>query len=314
MVRLLFLLAASALVAGGASAQPAGDWSRAAPLPTARSEMRAVAWDGRIYVPGGLGRLGSLGTFEVYDPARDAWRALPDLPEPVHHAGVGAADGRIFVSGGYRDLRFRPDHAALYAFDVAAERWQRLADMPAARAGHAVVALDGILYVVGGVGPSAHRVLRYDVRADRWLAAAADLPSPREHLDAVALDGRIWAVGGRWRDGNVGTVEVYDPQADAWEPGPALPTPRSGLAAAVVDGRIHVIGGEELSGGRTFEAHEIYDPSAASWIRSEEMIPGRHGLAAASVAGRMYVVGGATRAGAGTFVSLSALNAVWGPR
>lgn len=311
MLRALFVTVA--LLAGAASAQPA-DWSRAAPLPTARSEMRAAVWGGRIYVPGGLGRFGSLGAFEVYDPAADAWRTLPELPVPVHHAGVAAAEGRIFVAGGYRDLTFRPDHAALFAFDVAVERWHRLADLPAARAGHALVALDGTLYVIGGVGPSAQRVLRYDLATGRWRAPAADLPTPREHLDAVVLDGRIWAIGGRWRSGNLATVEVYDPAADVWTSAPDLPTPRSGLAAAVVDGRVHVVGGEALDSSRTFAAHEVYDPALERWERRDEMIPGRHGLAAASADGALYVIGGATRAGAGTFVSLSALTARWGPR
>lgn len=303
----------SLLLASPAVAQ-SYDWSRAAPLPTARSEMRAVTVDGRVYVPGGLGRSGALGVFEVYDPAGDAWRALPDLPEPVHHAGVAAADGSIFVAGGYLDLRFRPDHAALYAFDIASERWERRADMPDARAGHALVALDGILYVVGGVGRSAQQVLRYDVSEDRWLEPAADLPAPREHLDAVALDGQLWAIGGRWRDGNVATVDIYDPENDGWRSAPDLPTARSGLAAAVVAGRIHVVGGEALDSGRTFVEHEIYDPRSGTWLRSDEMLPGRHGLAAAAVDDRFYVIGGATRAGAGTFVSLSGLNAVWGPQ
>ena len=311
MLRALFLLAAVSI--GAVWAQSAS-WSRGALLPTARSEMRAAAWDDRIYVPGGLGRFGSLGAFESYDPTADAWRVLPDLPVPVHHAGVAAVDGRVFVAGGYRDLTFRPDHAALFAFDVARERWERLPDLPAARAGHALVAVGEVLYVIGGVGPSAQRVLRFDLTTGRWLPPAADLPTPREHLDAVVLDGRIWAIGGRWRSGNLATVEVYDPATDAWAPAPPLPTPRSGLAAAVVDGRIHVVGGEALDSSRTFEAHEVYDPSLERWARWEAMIPGRHGLAAASVDGALYVIGGATRAGAGTFSSLSALNARWGSR
>jgi N-acetylneuraminic acid mutarotase len=273
--------------------------------------MRAAVLDGAVIVPGGLGPDRTLGVVEAYRPADGAWRTLPPLPEPLHHAGVAAADGRLFVSGGYRDLRFVPV-TDLWAYDPDDRAWRRLADLPEPRAGHALVAVDGALYVVGGIGRRSQAVWRYDIAAGRWTRPAADIPTVREHLAAVVLDGRIWAIGGRWPErGNLGTVEVYDPATDRWTSAPPLPTPRSGLTAAVLDGRIHVVGGEALSGGRTFEQHEVFDPRTGVWRSEAPLVPARHGLASAVADGRWYVIGGATRAGGGTFGSLTDRVSVW---
>lgn len=282
-------------------------------MPTARSEMRAAVMDGVAYVPGGLGPARTLGAFEAFDPTQGRWQVLEPLPEPVHHAGVAAADGRVFVAGGYTDLRFRTDHAAMWAYDPGEGAWTRMPDMPAPRAGHALVALNGVLYVVGGVGRDATDLWRFDVRRGVWLDAGAPLPTPREHLDAVALDGTIYAIGGRWSSrGNVGTVAAYDPVSNEWSSLPELPTPRSGLTASVLQGRIHVVGGESLSGGATFVEHEVYDPETRSWRAAASLAPGRHGLASAALHGRLYVIGGATRAGGQTFGSLTDTLSVWG--
>ncbi len=86
-----------------------GPWSRGAAMPTARSEIAATVLDGRIYVAGGIGRLGTTGAFEVYEPATDGWRALAPLPVPLHHLAMAAAGGRIYVTGGYDDIFFTPD-------------------------------------------------------------------------------------------------------------------------------------------------------------------------------------------------------------
>lgn len=307
-------LAVLALVlAGSTLAQGvAGAWTEGAPMPTARSEMPAAALDGIIYVPGGLGTMRTLGTFEAFDPGTGSWRALPELPEPVHHSGVAAADGRVFVSGGFTSLDFGSPHDGFWAFDPAEGAWSRLPDLPDPRASHTLVALDGVLYVVGGVGPDPQRTWRFDPVAERWIEPAAPLLTAREHLAAAVLEGRIYAVGGRWEGrGNVAAAEVYDPATDAWTPLPRLPTPRSGLSAGAVAGRLHVVGGEALGGGATFEQHEVFDPGSGRWAAAPPLTPARHGLASAVVGSRWYVIGGATGAGGATFTTLTDFVSVW---
>jgi N-acetylneuraminic acid mutarotase len=88
---------------------PATDsWSIAAPLPMPRSAGASAVIEGRIIYAGGECRPGGQpftpNTFdevEAYDPAADAWTALPPLPQGGRH-GFGAGvvgDAALFAGG-----------------------------------------------------------------------------------------------------------------------------------------------------------------------------------------------------------------------
>jgi N-acetylneuraminic acid mutarotase len=152
------LLLLSAL-GGCAAAQSVsqGPWTRAAPMPTARSELAAAALDGRIYVAGGIAQWGTTAAFEAYDPATDRWEELPPLPEAVHHLAAAATNDRIYVTGGYTNLLFSEITDRAWAYDPRERIWDRIADLLAPRAAHGMAAIEGKLYVVGGVGPTLPR-------------------------------------------------------------------------------------------------------------------------------------------------------------
>ena len=297
---------------GAGQVGSASPWRSAPSMPTPRSEMHAAYLDGTVYVPGGLGPDGTVDAFEALDVATGSWTVLPPLPEPVHHAGVTAAAGRIVVTGGYRDLEFRTDHAAVWAFDPDAAAWERMPDMPGPRAAHVTVTVDGVVHVIGGVGAASSEVWRLEVASGTWLEPAAPLPTPREHLAAAVVDGTVHVVGGRWPGrGNLGAHEAYDPDHDSWTPLPPLPTPRSGLTAGAVAGRIHVVGGEALDSSRTFSDHEVFDPGRNAWTRTEPLPSARHGIASAGPDDAWFVIGGATGAGWDTFTTLVDAVDVW---
>lgn len=306
-VRSLAIMAMLILsTAGAALAQ--GGWSTAAPMPLPRSELNAVAVDGRLYVAGGIAQLGTSPAFQAYDPATDSWTSLAPLPQPRHHFGLAALDGRIYLSGGFDTLPFGADQARResWVYDIAADAWSRRADLPAGRAAHAMAAAHGRLYVVGGVGAEPAALYAYDPKLDRWNRLPTALPTPREHLTAAAVEGEIYVIGGRWSGrGNLVTVESYDPLANAWSSRADMPTARGGLTSAVLDGRIHVTGGEDLGSGDTFGEHEVYDPATGQWTAQPPLPTARHGLASGVIDGRWYVVGGGEQAGAMTFLSLS---------
>lgn len=75
----------------------ANDWESLPPMPTARSEMSAVAWGNTIYVPGGLGGTRS---FEAFDTQQGHWLKLPQMPEGRHHIAIAAYQAKIYVFGG----------------------------------------------------------------------------------------------------------------------------------------------------------------------------------------------------------------------
>jgi non-specific serine/threonine protein kinase len=275
-----------------------GSWSAGTPMPTRRAENAAVAVDGVIYLAGGLDGDGkTLDLFESYDPRTDTWTTLPRLPEPRDHMGLVAVDGQIYLTGG--GIFFQPAaRSGLWRYDPKARHWSALAPMPADRWQHASVALDGRIYVVGGVteGDNPHAVWAYDIASGVWQTNIAPLPTEREHVGAVAANGLMIVIGGR-KIHQIGAVEAYDPQANAWRTLPDLPTPRGGSAVGLLGNVIHVAGGENLNDNSTYPQHEALDLATMTWSRGPDLPTKRHGVASAVVDGRWYVIGGGRAAG-----------------
>lgn len=295
-------------------------WLLAAPMPTPRSEIAAAALDGVLYVAGGLALNASsngwlaLDAFEAYDPLTDTWEVRAPLPVGLHHTAMAAADGRIYVAGGYDADDFTVDVVALWAYDPQTDTWERRADLPVARAAHVLVTIDERLYLVGGEGEFSTALWIYNPATDTWDTTPAPMPTAREHLAAVALAGKLVVLGGRWRgQGNLPMVEAYDPAADAWTRLADLPTATSGFTAGAVDGQIHVVGGEALRLDATFDQHAVYDPLTDTWATLPPAPLRRHGHASAVIDGRWYVVGGSTLAAGRTFTSLSRVLDVYVP-
>ena len=117
--------AASVLVlaAGGS------EWSAAAPMVQVRmGAAAAVLPDGKVLVAGGqlsVRHASTLKTAELYDPATNAWTALPDM---AHERSFTTAcvlpSGRVAVVGGYGvDGQDRKD---CEAFDPVKRTWEAL--------------------------------------------------------------------------------------------------------------------------------------------------------------------------------------------
>jgi hypothetical protein len=81
-----------------------GSWTSRASIPVARSEIggaTSAMEDGRILVVGGsLAGIVPRADVLVYDPAVDAWCALPSLPEPRKGAVAARIGARVVVAGG----------------------------------------------------------------------------------------------------------------------------------------------------------------------------------------------------------------------
>jgi hypothetical protein len=77
-------------------------WTTKAANPIIRAEALRAVVDNKLFVFGGFsGDLGPVKRSDVYDPARNQWTRIADLPTRITHAGV-AVDGRnVYVVGGY---------------------------------------------------------------------------------------------------------------------------------------------------------------------------------------------------------------------
>ncbi len=237
-------------------------WIGGTPQSEPRSEVAAAPLSGRIVVVGGFLASGANSRrVDAYDPTRDAWTRLADLPVSVDHAAAASVRGRLVVVGGYGADR-QPLRAA-FLFDGT--RWRTLPPPPEERAAAAATAtVGGTVWVVGGRTRDglATSMLALDLKTLRWRAVRG--PSPREHLAATALGGKVYALGGRLAglDTNRATVEAYDPRTNRWNRLPDLPTARGGTGAAAVGGRIVSVGGESPQ-GRSAPSGRCARPRAA---------------------------------------------------
>jgi len=126
-------------------------WSTVAPLPSARSDLAAVAHGGKIYVFGGCtGFATILDDVDVYDPVTDSWSTAPaDMPTArASMYGAAAKGNTIYVVGGWTPVLGQL--ATNEAYKVSADTWSAEAAMPSPRAEMGVVSHGGRIYTVGG--------------------------------------------------------------------------------------------------------------------------------------------------------------------
>ncbi len=236
---------------------PSSDtWTQVASLAGGSRRNFATATDlnGLIYAIGGYDFSGppfALNRAERYDPSRDFWDPLPDMPtrrqEP---AGAAGTDGRIYVMGG-TDTSFQTI-AVAEVFDPVTSMWTAVAPMQTPRTGFGAAAgPDGRIYVFGGYTGDAYvnTAEVYDPQANTWTFIAPMQEIRFGVAGATGPDGRIYAIGGYNGAGDLSTVEAYDPASGTWTYVASLSTAREGHGAATgLDGTIYAVGGDVPDG------------------------------------------------------------------
>ncbi|MEM1372324.1 MAG: kelch repeat-containing protein, partial [Pseudomonadota bacterium] len=75
----------------------------AAPMPQGQGGLAAGSVGGKLYAFGGEFFDNGGGVYPeawAYDPARDTWDAIPDMPQPRHGLGAVAVEDEIYLIGG----------------------------------------------------------------------------------------------------------------------------------------------------------------------------------------------------------------------
>lgn len=191
-------------------------WRAVARSPLAGSQHPLGAWTGRelIVLVGRLDADGKpwparLAQAAAYDPARERWRRITQLPAPREGANV-VWDGREVLVVGGRGGAVKGSPPPLrkvgFAYDPARNRWRRLPAMESGRETAAAVWTGTQLLVVGGraadAGPAvlARRGLAYDPQRNRW-SPLPEAPLRRRIRPTAVWTGRaLIAWGGTSAD------------------------------------------------------------------------------------------------------------------
>jgi N-acetylneuraminic acid mutarotase len=181
-------------------------WETKEPMPTARSQMRAEAVNGKIYVISG--RAGEMDTTikttEVYDTATDTWETKAEILYPVTSGGSTVLDNKIYVIGGQDEYHDPMNPGFVQIYDPAADAWTQGTPHPnPAWLGEEVAATTGLyapkrIYVMGGIegiGMVTSDSYAYDPELDEWTVAAS-MPFPRSGFALATVDDVLYAIGG----------------------------------------------------------------------------------------------------------------------
>jgi N-acetylneuraminic acid mutarotase len=245
-----------------------GSWSTRADLPLASAWGMPAVHGGKIYLFGGgyykapKGMTSTDGAW-VYDPAKDRWSAIRNLPQPRMNGFAAAVGPYIYISlgydrqGGAKD-GVREEYRSTYRYDPASDTYARVADAPVTGSYIASGPYRGKVYAV----PGSHReygfhgdyvwadgALVYDPAADRWTTLDAPRVSKRVFFlvqcsaSAVA-GGRLWIVGGM-AENRTRTLatEYLDLERGVFVKGPDIPFPRCCGGGGVVENTLVITGG-----------------------------------------------------------------------
>jgi N-acetylneuraminic acid mutarotase len=294
-----------AVLAGSArAADSSGNWSVAAQMTEARTEIVADAFKGKIYVAGGqTPSTQDSPLFQEFDPQTGRWRDLAPMPRGASHPGVAALNGKIYVAGGFAATVHKNPLDQFLEYDIATGKWRSLAPLSSPRGSVSLVAFGGRIHAIGGRlsdGRTVGTHEMYDPATGKWTMAAA-LPVARDHLAAVVANDGLHVFAGRTDAtvDNVGLHDIYDAPADRWRALAPMPTPRSSGAAAYYRGLILYYGGEckDAKTRIAYDEFDAYDPKIDSWRALAKAPSALHAQAAAIAGDTAYFIGGSSSCG-----------------
>jgi N-acetylneuraminic acid mutarotase len=224
----------------------AGDawtWHNAAPLPEARRGLAMAPvvddnGDRQLYAMGGMNCLDDCystpvdytNRVDIYDVAKDAWRAGPAMNVGRRDHGSAVIDDAIYVVGGCGGdgsrLSFKECDplASMEMYNTTSGEWTMLPPMPAPRHGMHVASFGTDIIVLGGTTHSGidaqdaakgltNKVLWFDTIGQTWDTINPAMPDPRDGVVkgyGLQLGIVVFVVGGSDAKGNyVGQTDQY---------------------------------------------------------------------------------------------------------
>ena len=231
------------------------------------------------------------------DPTRvdgGEWGLRTGLIEPNSELAVAAANGKLYLLGGYPPSRQTVRTVQIY--DIASDRWELGPPLPQPNNHGMAATVNGKIYLIGGQLTAdqegyVNTVYELDPAMGAWVEKA-QMPTARSGGVAVVHDGKIYVAGGRVPRGH--DFAVYDPATDRWEVLPNLPTQRNHITGAAINGRIHIVGGRLGNGLSPLKttAHEVFDPQTLTWTTAAPMLRARSGINGVMARGCFHVWGG----------------------
>jgi hypothetical protein len=272
---------------------PAGLWSSGASLPDPRSQTRALAFDGALWLIGGYPPAPQLPSPIVFRFDGVSWSEAGTLPIGIAYHGLVEFAGKMWTIGGIDsgDVRGRcfssPDGAV----------WTEEAPLPVDVFGSVCVALGDGIYSIGGVLPddSVSQKVYKTLDGTSWAEVGSDAFPEKLYLtQGMIFNGAMYVVGGFLGDGGADgfSPDVWrSADGETWAIVGAMPEGLGFFSAAAAQGYLWVFGG--FGTQDTDWTRDIWSsPDGITWSASEPLPEFIAEAGAADYAGALWVVGG----------------------
>lgn len=220
---------------------------------------------------------------------------LAPLPADRQEHGVVAANGEVFVIGGYA-----PNvTSSVIAYRPSEDAWHDVADFPSPLNHPAAGVVGDKIYVAGFyamtslTGPASGSTFVYDPLEDEW-SERAPLPAGTERAGGcVAVLGTdLYVFGGGNSSQATSFASVYDTVRDTWRELSPLPETREHCLAFESGGKIYIASGRTHTIPEFRAATLEFDPDAETYQPKQPIPTPRGGAAGALLGGRLFVFGG----------------------
>jgi N-acetylneuraminic acid mutarotase len=230
------------------------DWTQSKPLPEPRADYAAGIVGGKLVIAGGTyweGRKGHWikkhfsASTHSFDPVKQTWDRLPDIPTTLGGMASAVVGGKLFVLGGFTGTAI---NQKIYTLERTRDgyAWKILGNMPVDRVFAMAASVGRFLYLLGGAAQfepmdaagtcctsktatSTLMVLDTTQRERGWRQLAP-FPGALRWYFTIETDGEfIWMFGGRYQAKpsdlliNFNQVLRYRISADRWEGMKPLP-------------------------------------------------------------------------------------------
>ncbi len=159
------------------------------------SNAGSAVWNNKIYFFGGWNPMGYSDRFYEYDPEKDDWEELDEMPESKRVEGK-IVDGVLYTIGGYDNGT--SGFKTIHAYDFKTEKWSLVMEMPVGVSAHALASDGRNIWIVGNY-TNVNFLAAFDTKTKSFKTFKSNMQG-RRFAGAEVIGTTLYVFGGNDSD------------------------------------------------------------------------------------------------------------------
>jgi N-acetylneuraminic acid mutarotase len=151
----------------------------------------SAVWNNKIYFFGGWNPMGYSDRFYEYDPAKDEWEKLPDMPESKQTTGK-IVNGVLYTFGGYDGDK--SNYKTIHSYDIKEGKWNLVGELPIGISANAIASDGRNIWLVGSYN-NLNFLAAFDTKTKTVKTFESNLVG-RRHAGAEVIGNILYVFGG----------------------------------------------------------------------------------------------------------------------